>query len=284
MNPFDGGFDRIGHCRDGAACQYSAETFLRFTNAPEVPPVDDVRGSVILVGGSPGHGKSVYGHRLLHEYHARRLRSVDLMGAGPYEECLARRQDVLLKLRASLRTLDDGDLADTQINNSGWATGLRTLMSNEGKGMVVRLPCTMRNVNDDKVAWEICQYANAAEMSDSVFIYEYRARDWPADWDRLCEDLDTNVSVHTRVVDPVAPAELWDYVKDVMRRSPHPEITFEAGVPELVMYVFGRDAMDPRRVHGMMRRIFAGAIKEGGRKVTFDLLWPEAERLGSRAT
>ncbi len=118
--------------------------------------------------------------------------------------------------------------------------------------MVVRLPCIMQNTAnpDDRIAWEICQYAMAAQMSKSVFIYEYNAVQWPDGWEKIRRDLEPNrdARVRTSVLDPVGPGELWAYVQSVIDGSPYKEITLEPGAPKVLQYLFARDQPHPGMV------------------------------------
>ncbi|WP_433227109.1 hypothetical protein [Actinomadura formosensis] len=287
MNPFAGGFDGMEPCWNSESCPYSAHDFLLFDNAPEPPPLEQVRGSVLLLAGSSGHGKSVYGHRLLHEYGAQGMKPFDLLGEGPFQQCLARRRQVLLKLRSKNGPLDEEDMANAQVDDAGWAAKLRNVMCGAGGELVVRLPCIMQDTSDveARIGWEILQYGMAAQRSKSVFIYEYNARAWPGDWEKLRKEIELSrdVKVRSCVVDPVTPNELWTYVKGVMDSSPHKQITLDTDVAEWLKYIFGQCSLHPQSVHGLMRRIFNNAIAEPSPKVTLNHLMPEVIRIGGEA-
>lgn len=283
MNPFEDDFDEFEPCPGIAQCRYQDHDFRRFTNTPAPLSLDRVRGGVVLIAGPPGHGKTVFGHRLLHEYQTQGLELVELLPEGPSLNCPARRARVLEKLRDSMNALASADGGSTKRGDDMWAADLRTTMRNGGEGRVVRLPCIMPNTADpdDRIAWEICQYAMAAQMSKSVFIYEYNAVQWPDGWEKTRRDIESNrdTKVRTNVLDPVAPDELWAYVKGVIDGSPHKEITLDPAAPKLLKFLFDRDRPHPGTVRRLMRRVYEIAIAEQSAKVTLDHLLSVAMRM-----
>ncbi|GAA4232700.1 hypothetical protein GCM10022254_33290 [Actinomadura meridiana] len=280
MNPFEGDLKRIRACRDGHTCPYQPADFCRFGNAPAVLPLTQVQGGVVVIAGCAGHGKSVYGHRLLHEYRQKGLAPVDLHGSAPYRACIARRAQVLRKLSSRNGLLDADDVADEKADDTHWPARLQTVLGQTGEEMVVRLPRIEPEASDAgtrNIAWEIACYANAAEESKSVIIYEYNATDWPRDWESLRSAIDQNYDANVRacVLDPVAPADLWAYAQGVMDRSPHQRFTMEEGVPEWLRRLFGTFSVSPTKAHDLMRRVFANAIAAQSTKVTLEHLMPE---------
>jgi hypothetical protein len=189
---------------------------------------------------------------------------------------------VLERLRGSMNAPASAEGGNTKHGDDTWAADLRTTMRNGGEGRVVRLPCIMPNTADpdDRIAWEICQYAMAAQMSRSVFIYEYNAVQWRDGWEKIRRDIESNQDTKVRmsVLDPVAPDELWAYVKGVIDGSPHKEITLEPGTPEVLQYVFARDRPHPGSVWRLMRHAFEIAIAGQSAKVT----WRELTAAGTR--
>ncbi|MFI0480856.1 hypothetical protein [Actinomadura sp. 9N215] len=289
MNPFEDEIEHMNVCPDVEDCPRLIADFRRFSNAPPPLPLKQVRGSVVLVAGCKSYGKSVYGHRLLHEYQAEGLAPLELLDDGPFEDCPARRKDVLRRLCSRTGLLDADDMAGAEFDKHEWAARLSTVMSQAGGEMVVRLPGMMANasgVETTDLAWEVFRYAAAANRSKSVFIYEYNAQDWPRDWEVLRAAIEQNNDhkVRTRVLEPFNPDELWAYAEEVMDVSPHKEITLEERAAGWLRNVFGDRSLHPKSVHQLMRRSFANAIDGRSATVTFDHLWAAVEQLGSEST
>ncbi|QKW38291.1 hypothetical protein HUT06_33355 [Actinomadura sp. NAK00032] len=287
MNPFDDDFGDFEPCWDNSDCPYQPQDFVRFTNAPAPLPLDHVRGSVVLVAGPSGHGKSVYGHRLLHEYQAQGLTPIELLPEGPFEGCLARRRKVLGKLRAQTGALRPGEVPDAEIDDAAWADGLRKVMGHADRKLVVRLPCIMQGPTGagDRLAWEICQYAMAAGPGNHVFVYEYNANVWPDDWDRLRSDVERHRDAKVRacVLDPVAPGELLVDVQSVMAASPHARVALESGMSKCLKYVLGADLLAPASFRRLMRLAADRVIAEQSTEITLDHLMDQAMRIKKEA-
>ncbi|XRQ12194.1 hypothetical protein ACN3XK_15250 [Actinomadura welshii] len=270
MNPFEDRIVPIGHCRDIATCGQLEETsFFSFANTPAIPPAETARGSVLLVAGRRGNGKTVYGHRLLHEYHARNLRPVDLLRIGHVVKgSPARRHQVLIDLRKAVDPLDSTDL---QVDDDIWGDRLCDILNRAGGGLAVRLPGVQQNgATHTDIAWEICQYAMAAQLNDSVLIYEYLTDTWPDDWHKLFAHVEQNhdVTVRDRVLDNLSADDLWTYVEGVMERSPNRRIALAPGVPEELRQTFSRRSLSLSGMHGFMRAAFAAAIAENSPEVS----------------
>ncbi|MFI0370810.1 hypothetical protein ACH35V_23315 [Actinomadura sp. 1N219] len=290
MNPFEDEIEDMNVCKGVENCPRLIADFRRFSNAPPPLPLQQVRGSVVLVAGCKSYGKSVYGHRLLHEYQAEGLAPLELLDDGPFDDCPARQKDVLRKLCSKTGLLDADDMSGAEFDKHDWAAKLSNVMSQAGGEMVVRLPGMMPNASGvaaAELAWEVFRYAAAANRSKSVFIYEYNAKDWPRDWELLRAAIEENNDhkVRTRVLEPFTPDELWAYAEEIMDVSPHQEITLEESVPGSLRSLFGHRFGDPslhlKSVHQLMRRSFANAIEGRSATVTFDHLWPAVELLGS---
>jgi hypothetical protein len=286
LNPFDG-YGDFEPCWKGADCPYQPRDFLRFTNAPAPLPIDHVRGSVVLVAGPPGHGKSVYGHRLLHEYQAQGLTPIELLPAGPFEGCLARRRRVLGKLRAQTGGLRPGEVSDAEIDDAAWADGLRKVMDHADRKLVVRLPCTMQGTtgSGDSLAWEICQYAMAAGPGNHVFVYEFNAEDWPDDWDRLRAEVERHHDAKVRpcVLEPVTPDELLADAQAVMAASPRTGVALDAQMSKWLKYVLNKDLLHPASFRRLMRLAVDSALAERSTEITLDHLMGQAMRIKKEA-
>ncbi|TDC67150.1 hypothetical protein E1200_15510 [Actinomadura sp. GC306] len=267
----------MGLCRGVGDCPHAAEApFLSFTNTPDIPNVADVQGSVLLIGGGRGNGKTVYGHRLLHEYHARGLKATDLLRLGRVVKgSPARRHQVLSALQAEIDPFDEDE---SRPDDELWGEKLYELLGRATAPMAVRLPSVEQRAQAGgaEIVDEIVQYAIAAYRSKHVFIYEYLTDGWPDDWDRLIAQIDKNhdVAVQERVVSELSADDLWAYVDGVMRRFPDNGITLAPGMPEELQKALalplltGRRPIRLSRMHGLMRAAFDIAIAQDSAEVS----------------
>ncbi|TDC82169.1 hypothetical protein [Actinomadura sp. 7K507] len=268
----------MGLCKGISDCPHLAESpFFAFTNTPDIPDVDDVRGSVLLIGGDRGNGKTVYGHRLLHEYHARGLETMDLLYLGRViKESPVRRHQVLCALQSKI---DRFDPADPKADDGVWGEKLCDILGRkQSKTLAVRLPAVEQKAGAGcgEIVEEIVQYATAAHLSDHVLVYEYLTDSWPDDWDGLLVQIEKNhdAAVQERVVNELSADDLWSYVQGVMDRHPHNGITLAPGMSEELRKAFSILPVIARRplrlsgMHGLMRTAFEMAIAQDSSEVS----------------
>jgi hypothetical protein len=278
VNPFADEIEPLGVCsKDVEDCRHLVEaSFLPFGNTPKKPAKDKVRGSVLLIAGGKGQGKSVFGHRLLHYYRSDQLRPVDLMWRiGTIVSTPAQRERVLDHLgKCTGEAIAPGGNG-APAHDDSWPDRLQSILEQVSSSLLVRLPAVkppQGEVDHAGIAWEIVQYSLAARQNSSVFIYEYFSENWPADWEALLAQIDQN---HDAVVQKLplktmSADDLWHYVEKVMDRSPHKEITLNPDVPEFLKKFFRANSavFHPTNTHKFMRLAFADAINEQSPQVT----------------
>ncbi|MFA1548401.1 hypothetical protein [Actinomadura chokoriensis] len=281
-NPFKEKMPSMGRCKGIAKCpNLSVSPFFSFANTPGVPALEDARGSVLLIGGDRGNGKTVYGHRLLHEYHAQGLTTVDLLHlAHVTTESPVRRHQVLCALREEI---DRFGPEVSQTDDGAWGERLCAILEQAHGSLAVRLPSVEQKAGTgcEDIAREIIQYATAADLSGNVLIYEYLTDLWPSEWRRLVEEIEKNhdVTVRECELSELTGDDVWTYVQGVMARFPHSEITLAPEVPDSlrkaldVLAVRRQPSIQLKDMHGLMRTAFDGAIAQDCKEVsTFHVL------------
>jgi hypothetical protein len=157
--------------------------FFTFDGVPVIPDISLVGGQVLVVLGQQGCGKSVFGHRCIHEYSSGRV-AVDLMNHHDVNMVDKEAPEKIVSLiigglRNTERTkeLVRGE-NETYLLDSGnqWTNRhqlLGNLLEQEKISLVVRLPRLDGTVEAKAIIDDIRRWSDAAfYANESIYIYE----------------------------------------------------------------------------------------------------------------
>jgi hypothetical protein len=273
-NPFPETLPDLGSHTDDCVGPEHQTGYIEFANRPEIP---DVTGGVVLIGGRPNLGKSVFSHRCLHHYKDRGCLDIDLSEepsgdlSGPASTLPAiisrLRSDGSLSAKASAGLRDIGAGSAVEGHRAlGGALGARRL--------VVRLPPPDPNLRPAAIARQVGAYARAANAANSsVYLFEFPF--WvERDWRSVLEEVGRGKYaklVTYRELEPFSNHELLTFLLAHLGGQDRLDAVFEVELDRLLKGLRRqRASLSPNNLtwfNMFCRHAFETAIEDGAAKV-----------------